>query len=428
MFQRSLVRRFVLSWRRLAYLLAGLACGAAVSTSFGQTYVEMGRTTVGANDYLLIGLAPASPGGLPQEMIFSQAEGAALEFGGWLFSIGSREEEVEVVETLRDFRPEGVGGGMWTGFTDRVEEGNFVWINGDPVNYTNWAPGEPNNVGGDPGEDWTEIWNIAEGDAGDLDYITWNDHNVNQTNWAVVEMVGTPPPLVLQIDPNTGYGRFRSTFAATDVLSVTLNGYELLPDGTPFDVAAWNASNLSARGVDAIDPNGEGERWETLNASPDQLLEAYLFGGSEMNEGEFLVMGKVFPNGSGEASLTLNYTVNIDFADPERPDSVNAIYEDALVEYAAFDVSSPGDYNGDGLVNLADYTVWRDTRNSTTNLAADGNNSGTVEAGDYTFWRQQFGASGSGAGEGTDAAVPEPATCLLALIAATIALGVKRSR
>jgi hypothetical protein len=213
---------------------------------------------------------------------------------------------------------------------------------------------------------------------------------------------------VLQIDPTTGYGRFRSTTTAADILSVTLNAYELLPDGTAFDVAAWSTSNLTARGVDAIDPNAEGQRWETLNASPSQLMEAYLFGGSEFTEGETLVTGKVFPNGSGEAPLVLNYTVHIDFTDPERPDSQNTLFEDALVEYVMFDVGVTGDYNGDGAVNAADYTVWRDTRNSTTNSAADGNNDGVVDTVDYGIWKANFGAS-AGSAAGLDfTAVPEP--------------------
>jgi hypothetical protein len=34
---------------------------------------------------------------------------------------------------------------FWIGFTDAVQEGNWQWINGEPVTYTNWASGEPNN-------------------------------------------------------------------------------------------------------------------------------------------------------------------------------------------------------------------------------------------------------------------------------------------
>lgn len=50
-----------------------------------------------------------------------------------------------------------------------------------------------------------------------------------------------------------------------------------------------------------------------------------------------------------------------------------------------------GDYNHDGIANIADYTVWRDTLGSTTDLAADGNENDEIDAGDYTVWKQHFG-------------------------------------
>jgi hypothetical protein len=79
-----------------------------------------------------------------------------------------------------------------------------------------------------------------------------------------------------------------------------------------------------------------------------------------------------------------------------------------------------GDYNGNGIVDAADYTVWRDTLGSISNLAADGNINGVIDAGDYDVWKSNFG-NHSGAGAGVNAAVPEPATCVL-LLAGTLAL------
>ncbi|NUN14146.1 MAG: CotH kinase family protein [Myxococcales bacterium] len=38
------------------------------------------------------------------------------------------------------------GQSYWIGLTDIAVEGKFVWNNGAPVTYTNWAPGEPNNA------------------------------------------------------------------------------------------------------------------------------------------------------------------------------------------------------------------------------------------------------------------------------------------
>jgi hypothetical protein len=66
-----------------------------------------------------------------------------------------------------------------------------------------------------------------------------------------------------------------------------------------------------------------------------------------------------------------------------------------------------GDYNKDGIVDAADYTVWRDTLGSTTDLRADGNQDGVVSVRDYIFWQQRFGESATGVGTPADA-VPEP--------------------
>jgi hypothetical protein len=66
----------------------------------------------------------------------------------------------------------------------------------------------------------------------------------------------------------------------------------------------------------------------------------------------------------------------------------------------------PGDYNGDGVVDAADYVVWRKN--------FDGN------PGGYNIWRTNFGRpDGAGSGLG-QSAVPEPASFVLAAIGIAI--------
>ncbi len=65
-----------------------------------------------------------------------------------------------------------------------------------------------------------------------------------------------------------------------------------------------------------------------------------------------------------------------------------------------------GDYNGDGAVDVADYTVWRDALGSTTNVAADGDGSGSVDMADYALWAASYGATVASAGPARG--VPEP--------------------
>ena len=58
-------------------------------------------------------------------------------------------------------------------------------------------------------------------------------------------------------------------------------------------------------------------------------------------------------------------------------------------------IDLPGDYNGDGEVNSADYTVWRNSLGQTgSSLAADGSGptpgipDGVVNQFDYSFWKR----------------------------------------
>jgi serralysin len=72
-----------------------------------------------------------------------------------------------------------------------------------------------------------------------------------------------------------------------------------------------------------------------------------------------------------------------------------------------------GDYNGDSIVDAADYVVWRKTLNDGVlfGTGADGDADGTIDEGDYNYWRARFGHTVPGAGGGAEATgVPEPAT------------------
>ncbi len=86
-----------------------------------------------------------------------------------------------------------------------------------------------------------------------------------------------------------------------------------------------------------------------------------------------------------------------------------------------------GDYNGDGVVDAADYTVWRDSLGA-TDLApyelGDGNGDGKVTAADYDVWRSQFGMTNAAAVSSTRS-VPEPSAIatLLCLVAAPYVAG-----
>jgi hypothetical protein len=89
-----------------------------------------------------------------------------------------------------------------------------------------------------------------------------------------------------------------------------------------------------------------------------------------------------------------------------------------------------GDYNGNGAVDAADYTIWRDNLGLTggaTPSQGDGTGDGNVTQEDYNVWKSNFSGTGSGAGQGIAlgaTSVPEPSSLLLGLLAGTAMIGV----
>jgi hypothetical protein len=94
------------------------------------------------------------------------------------------------------------------------------------------------------------------------------------------------------------------------------------------------------------------------------------------------------------------------------------------IDNIRFGTSVPGDYNGNDVVDAADYVLWRKNPGpvpTNFNFRNEVVTVGTVEPGDYTAWRARFGnnsVTGSGLGNGK---VPEPASGLLLLVAACAA-------
>lgn len=91
----------------------------------------------------------------------------------------------------------------------------------------------------------------------------------------------------------------------------------------------------------------------------------------------------------------------------------------------------PGDYNGNGIVDAADYTLWRDHLGQTFSLPNENpaaGTPGTVDQEDYDFWKSRFGAtSGSGSiSLSPSAAVPEPSSCLLLTVIGLFLWAVRR--
>jgi len=95
---------------------------------------------------------------------------------------------------------------------------------------------------------------------------------------------------------------------------------------------------------------------------------------------------------------------------------------------ATLAVKLAGDYNDNGIVDAADFTVWRSLLGNTLDPRADGDTNGVIDINDYLVWKANFGMS---AGVGSlllaGQSVPEPSSSVLAAMG-TLAVFLRRRR
>jgi hypothetical protein len=134
---------------------------------------------------------------------------------------------------------------------------------------------------------------------------------------------------------------------------------------------------------------------------------------------------KLITDFEGNISLTYN--------DPfvsvvQVPELSFGLYDNVMV--TQLESGNPiGDYNDDGTVNAADYTVWRDRMGQDFTLPNEDPETtpGMVTTHDYVVWKSAFGNGGGGNGAFVKGAVPEPSNCLLLIFAATGVAAARRS-
>jgi len=191
----------------------------------------------------------------------------------------------------------------------------------------------------------------------------------------------------------------------------------LNPGSTPFQFVFYEIKSPSgglngANGVwtsisDTYDASGNGfidpvNNWTELSSISTDLSEGVVLGpGGSLAPYRSIGLGRIWnPNIASAASI--------------MPTVVLAQGQAAvpMVKQLAVD----GDYNNDLRVDQQDYPFWRIVFGTTNFPMADGNHNGVVDAADYTVWRDHLGAAlGSGTGAFTAAAVPEPASLVLLL-------------
>jgi len=230
-------------------------------------------------------------------------------------------------------------------------------------------------------------------------------------------------------------------------------GPELANDG---DIAGhfWLESVFlsdNSGGAPYTGPYGNGQFWQTQLAQPSAISYVNLFARSD----DFTQNGLVRVSIVGADATTIVASADVDLSVLDsnlsrynftqvfasnpvgsfvRVESLDTSKVLTLAEVEVFGPAAagvPGDYNGNGIVDGADYVVWRKNNGLTggaTTAQGDGTGDGNVNAADYTYWRTRFGnTSGSGSSLG-GSAVPEPTSAGLLLMATVFCWPCRASR
>jgi hypothetical protein len=137
-------------------------------------------------------------------------------------------------------------------------------------------------------------------------------------------------------------------------------------------------------------------------------------------EFDYTVSGTVADFQMFETTISLPdgvQSLDLTFLTGGEASALGSFYIDDISAEVLASAAVAGDYNHDGVVNAADYALWRDNLGTSgTGLAADGNDDGIVNQLDYDIWRQHFGQT-SGSSAAQVARVPEPSSLILFLFA-----------
>lgn len=216
--------------------------------------------------------------------------------------------------------------------------------------------------------------------------------------------------LTLEVDAATG----AASIVNNSGTALAIDYYEIRSTAGAMDDQGWLSLDQQLVGaIDGNDPdsnlgNSSTERWGVAGGSMgnvNMLSEFYLPGYMTIANGQSLDLGTPFD--FSEAS-TEGITFSVGVEGYGLLPAVVEITPSALEN---------ADFNGDGIVDAADYTVWRNNLGANgVDAAGDANNDGAVDSLDYLVWKSQFGTNPGGSLlVGSPQGVPEPSTWLLAI-------------
>jgi hypothetical protein len=203
------------------------------------------------------------------------------------------------------------------------------------------------------------------------------------------------------------------------VLSGRFTPGQFFPPGTTIAIHVLDQNAQPLALIDNIDlsdlPNGLAWREFSLD---DVYVTDFFYAGIQPTGNELFTFGVAedLPSGSnfGRSHIYVPSTGSL------------TAHGDDLMIAAVVGAVMPGiagDYNQNGTVDAADYTLWRNTFGQTgVGLPADGDENGVVDDGDYGVWKLHFGQSAPGGNGGASfgRSAPEPGGITPAFVGAVV--------
>lgn len=234
---------------------------------------------------------------------------------------------------------------------------------------------------------------------GGLDEFRIYDHALSLSEVEQDFAAGPTSPPTLRLDVNTVTGSV--TIVGPDMGSVPFDYYRISSGAGALDEAGW--SSLDDQDLDSIG-SGAGESWEEAESNDaTKLTELFLLGGSTVASGGRLELGHALNLGQFGPGTD----ADLEFRYGRKGGSQLQMGEVVYVTPEPLD----GDYNHNGKVDAADYTLWRNSLGSTTDLDADGDHDLRVDEDDYAIWKWTFGNEAPSAAAALG--VPEPSSTIL---------------
>jgi hypothetical protein len=304
----------------------------------------------------------------------------------------------------------------------------------------NLRPIVPDSHGDDPTVIWfrgtyttahsidaTVVGIVDRGDEqlGPVNYIDANASNTTRSNGAALGATG-PSASAGANDAlwheRTGFGNGGSVLTSREsgtenapLIKTTIDG-AALEDGI-YDIFAYFWSD-------------NDEDWRIMGGlESDNLIDFRRYGAQHAEADEFASIETVSAN-ENDLLLYRAYLGRTDIAGGTDIDVFIDDWQSAVggairtwfdgVGYALVSPIVPGlagDFNDDGVVDAADYTVWRNHLGDSTeaNINHRGDRQNGVDEEDYAIWKQHYGDSAARISLSSVGALPEPTSVILLL-------------